>query len=601
MKTRRFLILAAILTCGLLAALALMGVAGRQTRAKAPPAAPAGRLAGVLYVDRDAPGPTHDGLSWATAFTEVQTALDAAGAGDEIWVAAGVYYPDYDPAEGRYTGYVTASFVLRPGVALYGGFAGGETGREQRNWRANASVLSGDLDRNDVTDAQGVITTTQYITGANAWTVVMGGGVTWTAGLDGFTLTGGNANGGTPDDEWYAASQTGGGMHLGGVPVLRNLTFAGNAAGNGGGLFNFIGAAPRMENLRFYGNAAQHGGGGLFNTTSSPRLVNVVFENNTAGQGGGVYNSDHSYPRLINVTMSGNTAADGGGIYNFNSGGTLTNCIIWDPANANPGVQIYNQLSTPVIAYSNIQGSRGAGGGWDAALGTDAGGNIDVDPLFVDAAGGNLRPWLGSPVVDAGDNGAVPAEVTTDMDGLRRFADSSIVPDTGKGTAPIVDMGAYEVPGWRPAFTLTIVTDEGWYEPSTGQPAIVLSGGPAEGSVYNLPGAEPIWGQDDAPDSSTLLTRAFTLPADATNIMAIARFVADDGVTLTVNSEYVGNYDAQTWPPPEIRMLDGLQPGRNELQATVYNRPSTAWFEARVQIVYQKTQYVYLPLGLRNK
>ncbi|MDI9546369.1 MAG: hypothetical protein QM346_02100, partial [Chloroflexota bacterium] len=32
----------------------------------------------IRYVDADAPGPTYDGLSWTTAYTTVQDALDVA-------------------------------------------------------------------------------------------------------------------------------------------------------------------------------------------------------------------------------------------------------------------------------------------------------------------------------------------------------------------------------------------------------------------------------------------------------------------------------------------------------------------------------------------
>ena len=46
----------------------------------------------VVYIDSDAPGPTHDGTSWLTAYTDLQSALDATAAG-EIWVAAGTYFP----------------------------------------------------------------------------------------------------------------------------------------------------------------------------------------------------------------------------------------------------------------------------------------------------------------------------------------------------------------------------------------------------------------------------------------------------------------------------------------------------------------------------
>ena len=71
-------------------------------------------------------------------------------------------------------------------------------------------------------------------------------------------------------------------------------------------------------------------------------------------------------------------------------------------------------------------------------------GNINANPQFVDAASGNLRLRLGLHCIDSGNNTAVPAGVTTDLEGRPRFVDMPMIPDTGNGTLPIVDMGAYE-------------------------------------------------------------------------------------------------------------------------------------------------------------
>ena len=81
------------------------------------------------------------------------------------------------------------------------------------------------------------------------------------------------------------------------------------------------------------------------------------------------------------------------------------------------------------------------------------GNNIDSDPLFADPNGidgiigtedDNLRLSSGSPCIDSGDNAAVPVDITTDLDGFPRFIDDICTTDTGSGTPPIVDMGAYE-------------------------------------------------------------------------------------------------------------------------------------------------------------
>jgi len=94
----------------------------------------------------------------------------------------------------------------------------------------------------------------------------------------------------------------------------------------------------------------------------------------------------------------------------------------------------------PGIAHCDVEASGGSGAGWDANLGTDLGGNLDADPLFwfavhpayAPTAAGILRLRWGSPAIDAGDNGLIPAGVTSDLAGKPRIYDG------------VVDMGAYE-------------------------------------------------------------------------------------------------------------------------------------------------------------
>ena len=79
----------------------------------------------VTYVKWDSPGPTFDGRSWDTAFHTIQEGLDR---GREVWVAAGTY---------------REQVWCRSGTALYGGFAGNEVERNQRDWRANVTIIDG--------------------------------------------------------------------------------------------------------------------------------------------------------------------------------------------------------------------------------------------------------------------------------------------------------------------------------------------------------------------------------------------------------------------------------------------------------------------------
>lgn len=99
--------------------------------------------AGVIYVRADASG-ANTGISWEHAFPDLQTALASARVGDEVWIAGGVYTP---AASG---GPRTSTFLVRNSIALFGGFAGDETRRDDRNLTANPTILSGDLLRDDL-------------------------------------------------------------------------------------------------------------------------------------------------------------------------------------------------------------------------------------------------------------------------------------------------------------------------------------------------------------------------------------------------------------------------------------------------------------------
>jgi hypothetical protein len=366
----------------------------------------------VLYVT---PGGSGDCSTWATACT-LQAALTAATSGDEVWVAEGTHTPGTIRS---------ATFQLKSGVAVYGGFAGTETTRSERDWVAHPTVLSGDVGTpGDNSD--------------NAYHVVTGSGTDATAVLDGFTITGGNANGSS------RPNNCGGGMYnvFSSSPTLTNVTFSGNSAGDGGGGGGMCNdySSPTLTNVTFSANSAAYRGGGMVNYNSSPTLINVTFSGNSAAyDGGGMFNLQYGSLTLTNVTFSGNSASDeGGGMYNEGSNPTLTNCILWGNT-ATTGYQIYNSSSTPSISYSDVQGSGGSVG-WDTTLGTDGGGNIDADPLFVvpvptipmPNTGGDLRLHATSPAVDAGDDTAVPAGITTDLDGNPRTIGDA------------VDMGAYE-------------------------------------------------------------------------------------------------------------------------------------------------------------
>jgi hypothetical protein len=157
----------------------------------------------IHYVKWDASG-ANNGTSWTDAYTNLQSALSAASSGDEIWVVAGTYKPTTSTD-------CTISFTLKKSMAIYGGFAGTETLRTQRNPLTNGTTLSGNIGiPSNNTD--------------NSYHVVIGSDTNNTAVLDGFRIRNGNAD--NIDSEPHFE---GGGMYIAnGSPTLRNLFFFSN-------------------------------------------------------------------------------------------------------------------------------------------------------------------------------------------------------------------------------------------------------------------------------------------------------------------------------------------------------------------------------------
>lgn len=314
-------------------------------------------LAGsVMYVDNDAPE-GGDGTSWATTHKYLQDALAIAGAGDEIWVAQGAYRPDQGANQNP--GHRGQSFKMLAGVAIYGGFVGNETQREQRDWEVNQTILSGDLNANDtaVEDPRDLIN--EPTRADNSQTIVVAGyGFTGGAILDGFTITGAIRSGMC---NYYQSTVT-----------VQNCTFRQNSADVGGGMYN-QNASPRLINCAFNENAASSGGG-MYNArlnsgdSSNPVLINCTFSNNSGNYGGGMYNEGSSSPTLANCTFSDNLAYQGGGMYNDeNSSPVLNNCTFRkNSAEANHGGGMYNdENSSPVLSnclFADNSASQYGGG-----------------------------------------------------------------------------------------------------------------------------------------------------------------------------------------------------------------------------------------------
>ncbi|MEI6777728.1 MAG: choice-of-anchor Q domain-containing protein [Chloroflexales bacterium] len=415
-------------------------------------------LAHAATIVRVKPGGTGNGSSWATA-KDLAPALLSARDGAELWVAAGSYTPTTTDVDPR-----IATFTMKSNVAIYGGFAGSETQRSERNWVTNVVILSGDLLGND----NSTVSATEPTRRDNSYHVVTGA---TSAILDGVTISGGNANmsGNSTGGGMYnyvstptltnvtfshnIASTSGGGMYIRYTRTspltLTNVAFSGNIAFDGGGIYNFS-SNPTLTNVTFNENRASGSGGGMYNFNSSPWLVNATISGNSASDGGGVYNdsssptftnvtisgnsathgngggmSNSGNPTLYNVTISGNSAsASGGGTYNHDSI-TIQNSILWGNA-AISGAEIFDANAASTVNYSlGVWGYVGTG-------------NLDTDPLFIapiDATSaptttGDYRLQAASPAINAGDNSA--NTTPTDLDGNPRIIEGTM------------DMGAYE-------------------------------------------------------------------------------------------------------------------------------------------------------------
>ncbi|MCP5110285.1 MAG: DUF1565 domain-containing protein, partial [bacterium] len=333
-----------------------------------------------------------DGDSWQTAFRKLERALAVAGPAAEIWVAAGTYRPITSADR-------TESFRLSMGVRLLGGFTGSETDTGQRNWDKNVTILSGDIgvagDRDD-----------------NSYHVLVGANDAW---VDGFTITGGNANG----EERHAK---GGGMinyrpgaqrgprapatglsptlsntkfvanhaieggavynYDRGSPVFENVTFERNQAENGGAVVDRVGVMSKYSKCAFTGNRAVWRGGALYlDYGSRPEIDASSFTGNiSGGHGGGVYllsrasQLEHTAPVITGSTFSNNRAkARGGAISNYDNSLLEVRDSVFRDNQAGGGG---NAVSTDYRAETTLSGCQLAGG--KTSVASDASSTVHI-------------------------------------------------------------------------------------------------------------------------------------------------------------------------------------------------------------------------------
>ena len=425
----------------------------------------------IRYADAAVPGPG-EGVSWSTSGGDLAELVAIANLGcnniREIWTADGSYTPDSGTGE-RYR-----AFNLRTGLTLRGGFqgrsapGGGETSLAQR-LSGFTSILSGEIGN-----------TASLLD--NTYSVVFAIAADSTAALDTFTI------------EKAYSEFSGGGIYIDGAnPTITNCTFRNNRASTGGGLAAYNAGGATLTNCSFQNNTATYGGGAAAVYTGGTLIADTTtFTNNTAGWGAGIASDDsvitlrscwftggnavtfnggaldHNNVQLtaintvfannqsaedggalwlanatnasiINCTIYGNAATtDTGGAVVYFSTANITNSLLWANTGSSELVQdknFYAYGDPALVRYSRVQG-------WDGSLGGP--GNSGGDPLLANPATGDFSPLSGSTCIDAGDSPALPASFTLDAAARPRRTDDPATPNTGIGSAPIVDIGALE-------------------------------------------------------------------------------------------------------------------------------------------------------------
>jgi hypothetical protein len=364
--------------------------------------------------------------------------------------------------------------------------------------------------------------------------VLRGAGTNATALLDGFTVTGGNANLSSQNNDRGGAilcigtqSPTirrcrfvanrctfGGGVgYVGGsgtAPTFTDCSFEDNFGGSFGGAFDIAQAgAVRFERCVFRGNTAGRAGALEIFATSGVVVSNSLFVGNTStsgtGGGGALWLGSGGTTQVKGCTIVANssTSQTVAGVRVQTATVVVANCILWDNAGPGGAQGAANQIGGTGATYSIVEG------------GLAGAGNLALDPQFVDPLAGDYSLAAASPAIDAGDNGAVPAGTTLDLALEPRFADDPAAADTGAGTAPIVDIGAHERSGIVPPT---------FCDASDGALASCPCAPGAPGAGCDLPQstggvALAVLGQTTSPNGATLSGTGFPVMASPTAIV----------------------------------------------------------------------------------
>lgn len=400
-----------------------------------------------LYVNADAMA-GGDGESWETAFHSLEAAMDEASLRNndlqlyndiqEIWIAEGLYTPthdrsgvdvlgDADPINDR-----TATFALREGVALLGGFAGNEISSTERvldrkgTWR-HETILSGDL---------GVLGDSSD----NAYTVVYSG-TDCVNRIEGLTITGGSTEGTASTDPEH---RHGAGIFLDeGSLTVANCLVTDNTAMDGAGIYS-MGFLDLVHSVVANNTALNHGGGLCINdvSTGGTKIINSTIVDNTADVAGGIHRS-YGDLEITSSTIAGNSGlTSAGGIFdaivNPEDETVLNNTILAGNSSPIPGTDDFISSSIGIAGSYNLIGDATHLAGWTHGVDGNLLGTTGalLDPKFVNSSAGRYQLSMTSPALNAGNNTlAIEPEGTPilfALDGVSRVVYHTI------------DMGAYE-------------------------------------------------------------------------------------------------------------------------------------------------------------
>lgn len=422
----------------------------------------------ILYVNKNVAGGDGSGSSWVNALPELADALKWAKENEtsfestslQIWVAKGTYNPKYraDNLDGTNATDRWNSFLLVKNVSLFGGFAGGETDLNARDWKTNPTILSGDFANDDITTGKGK---TLSMTGfsENAIHVLMAINDVGTAEVNGFSVKGGFSNSYdqiTVNGISLTSSIGGAAFYLSGNSlVVNNCTITENASQNWGAIYA-VGSGATFNHCIFSKNAG--GQSGVFNLyyVNRFKVVNSLIIGNSAGSeggiayiGGGYYNTAPCFS-LINSTAVGNYSYNDIGFKISYASIAVTNSIVLHKEFSDkPGIVLEGTESWKTLSNSLIQ--KETSNNYDNIA---DGPGITEQQIFQDILNGDYTIKNPSVAYNAGSNNLYNA------DGRNASTDKDLA-DNPRLIGPNIDLGAFENTYDLQTPTLSLLTDSG--------------------------------------------------------------------------------------------------------------------------------------------